>query len=310
MLVLKPVHSLPDTDYYQMIPAPFQHSLADVKAFACPKSSDYFFFIIFSGFLPCGYIGHRVLCNGENHKIEIQHLATLHRSPDQSMIQDIANMLTNLPSFFLDIHFEAISLNLFEHNNLFPGIVVHLKANGWVSDSSSIYCSFDPFFSVHYWYSQLLRIGRVYHYMVDRESLKFISFDQLTTQQFVSLQEATSPFWAAPFHPSLLSNHHSKYSVAVFRGDTAISWFVADTLNVKSLAIETVWFDPSAVSVAVSYAMFYKSFIRFFPFLAPPGQYEFKFSYLNTNKTMPKLHQWLRPMLRLETSYLSYSLLL
>ena len=308
MLVLKPVHSLPDTDYCQMVPDPFQHSLADAQAFTCPKSSDYFFFIIFIGFLPCGYIGHRVLCNGESYKIDVHHLATLHRDPDPSMIQDIADILTSLPSFFSDISINMINLNIFERNNLFPGIVLQLEANGWVPESSSVYCSFDPFSSVHYWYSQLLRIGRVFHYMVDREGLKFISFDQLTPQQFLSLQQTSSPFWAAPFHPSLLSSHDSRFSVAVFRGDTAISWFVADTLNSKSLAIETVWFDPSAVSVAVSYAMFYRSFIRFFPFLAPPEQYEFKFSYLNTNKTMPKLHQWLRPMLRLETSYLSYSL--
>jgi hypothetical protein len=308
MLVLKPVHSLPDTEYKQMVPDPFQQFLADAEAFSCPKSSDYFFFIIFAGFLPCGYIGHRVLCNGETHKIEVQHLTTLHRSPDQSMIREIANILTYLPSFFSHLHFDAINLNMFECNNLFPGIVLHLEVNGWVSNSTSVYCSFDPFLSVHYWYSQLLRIGRIFHYLVDREGLNFICFEQLTPQQILSLQETVSPSWAAPFHPYLLSSHHSRYSVAVFRGDTAISWFIADTLNSKSLAIETVWFDPSAVSVAVSYAMFYKSFIRFFPFLASPEQYEFKFSYLTTNKTMPKLHQWLRPMLRLETSYLSYSL--
>ena len=308
MLFLKPVQSLPDTDYRQMIPPPFQHSLADANAFACPSSSDYFFFIIFSGFLPCGFLGHRVLCDVVNFKIDILHLTLFYRNLDQLMFEDIADIITGLPSFFPDIRFSSINLNIFERNNLFPGIVTHLKLNGWILTSSLMYCSFDPFLSVHYWYSQLLRIGRVFDYMVDRECLKFLSFDQLTSQQISSLQKSDSPFWAAPFHPCLLSNHISRYSVAVFRGDAVISWFVADSLNSKSLSIETLWFDPSAVSVAVSYAMFYKSFICFFPFLAPPGQFEFKFSYLKTNQDMPKLHQWLRPMLRLETSYLCLSL--
>lgn len=301
---LQPIQKLNDiNDYIELIPIVYRRKLANIEAFSNPLASDYFFFIIFSGFLPVGFIGNRILENADGFTIDIQQLNLLDNQKSAHMLNEIERQLKLINCFYPRIKINLISFNIYESNKLWPELNDILILNGWETVSQSVYASFDPFQSIATFHSHMSRLEDVYLRLTSRPSLSFVTFNKLEEKQINALQTVSAPSWAKPFHPALLATKYSKYSFALFHHDEPLAWLIADSHISNSLTIETIWLTPHRCSSAVVHAMFYLSLSNIFPFRADPNIYEFRFGYLVPNSSMERLHYWLMPLSITQSAY-------
>lgn len=301
---LKAIQQLEDiNDYIELIPIVYRSKLANIEAFENPLATDYFFFIIFSGFLPVGFIGNRVLENANGCTIEILQLNLLDNQKNTNILNELERQLKSISYFYPAKKINHICFNIFESSKLWPQFKNILITNGWETVSRSVYASFDPFQSIETWHSHWRKLEDVYQRLSSRASLSFKAFNKLEDKQSNALQTVSAPSWAKPFHPALLSTKYSKYSFALFKHDEPLAWLIADSHKPNSLTIETIWLAPHRCSSAVIYAMFYLSFSRIFPFRADPDIYEFSFGYIMPNSSMERLHKWLIPLSITQSAY-------
>ena len=315
-LSIQPFHNLDDQDFYlHLIPKEFKDIVADPASYKEYGTKSYFFYIIYSGFLPIGYLGHRLVPShprntfdcSPSYSLDITHISILTSQLSRSLCQELMMIIHSLIFFFPSLQFRLIRCSVFDSNPIWPLLSCLLLDNSWSISLRLTYCQCDPFVSLEFWQHIYSLFKKIYLRYYSR-SIHFQFFNNLTHVERCTLEGVNCPAWAHPFNPSLLSRPNSKYSVCAFDRGVPLAWLISDALKPQSLTVETSWFVSELCSPALIYAMFFLTFSNMYDYSGKPNHKEFTFGYEQTNLSMTNLHRLLAPMICSHSSLISYTM--
>lgn len=258
-------------------------------------------FIIFSGWIPIGYIKARLVkshqerqANGSLYELKLSQLRIasdfIHGISRGSFLSE----LSRIPSLFSDVLISTINLVLYDHLSDQKAVLKLLEGSSWTTLSNSHYAIFNPSQDLGKWQSYFNRLSQIYKRQSSDSSLQFVCFKRLRPSQRQLLEASKSPVWCRPFHSSLRSRSDSSHSYVALKDGSPVAWLLADSFDSCTLQIETIYYDTNKASSALVYALIFLSFGTFFGFKLNHPDRTFVFSYFESNTNMKQLHKWIK----------------